>query len=150
MRICGLALLFVSFSALACPDLSGTYARCVSASGTSSNTSDVVISQALSGGITTFTVTETMEEDGSRETSTIVADGVPRTESEETDGMVIDSTTTVSCEGSSALMMGTEISMSGMSIGAINVRSTRSGASLVHTMSGNIMGQEINDTITCN
>ena len=147
MRFIGLALAFASFSAMACPNLSGSYARCVSASG-QGNTTDSVVTQSATGGVTTYTVTETDDESGERSTTQVVADGVARTETDTSGDFPVTSVTTTSCQGD-ALVINVVMSVSGTDIGNIDMNSQRSGNVLTHVMSGSIMGQEISDTIVC-
>ena len=148
MRHLGLALFFVSFSSLACPNLTGNYARCVSQNGQISGSSDVVVTQAVINGATAYTMVSTDDDTGERSTDTIVADGKPVVDVEESDGMSITSTTVTTCQGDT-LVADTDVSVEGQSIGQISMTVVRQGNTMVNTMNGMIMGMEINDTTIC-
>lgn len=65
MRSLLLASLFVSATAVACPDLSGKYAACKMSDGTITDT-DMVISQSVQSGVTVYSTSSTDAETGER------------------------------------------------------------------------------------
>ncbi len=148
MRFLSMVLAFASFSAMACPNLAGRYASCVSESGQSSNTSDVVVSQSAAGGVVTYTVTETDDESGERDTTSIPADGVARTETDDSGDFPMTTVSTTTCSGDT-LVNTAAISTGGEAIGSVNITIHRDGARMVQVVDGMIMGAEISDTIVC-
>jgi len=148
MRLFALAILVASSSAWACPDLSGTFAVCSSASGNAVEETNAVVTQTQENGGYIFTMEATEMEYGNRSTTTIIADGAPRTETEDLDGTIMVTTTTATCDDE-ALIQETEVTMNGMPIGAAHARMVRTGNTLVTTISGQMMGASMNETITC-
>jgi hypothetical protein len=147
MRFIAIAVAFASLSAVACPNLAGKYAVCTSATGMPGST-DLVITQAIANGATVYTMTETSDMDGERETNTIVADGIERVMTEDMDGVVLEAKMKTSCAGD-ALVSSVGISIEGMEFGQIETKMTKVGNKLIQEVSGDILGEDVSDVITC-
>lgn len=148
MRFMTAAVLFVSFSSLACPNLAGNYARCTSATGQAAVSSDVVLAQSVSGGVTTYTLTET-DEEGVRGTTSFIADGVARSEADESNpDFPMTTVTTNVCQGQT-IVSESMISTAGNDIGSVTVVVRREGARMIQEINGMLLGEQIADTVTC-
>ncbi len=144
MRFIALVSILLSTSVLACPNLAGRYAACRSTTGATGGSSDVVITQRASGGVTTYTVVSTDDEDGTRETETMVADG--RARSETSEGLTI--TMIATCPGNS-LQVSVAAKQGNRDLGTVRTSSSKQGNEIRHVIRGRIMNQPINDTVVC-
>lgn len=154
MRTLLLASLFISASAMACPDLSGTYATCRSTTGASTPSSDLVVTQSVSNGVTTYSMTQTDDESQERTTDLVAADGKVITAEESMgEGVVMVINTTYSCTDT-ALVGNVDfaIKMEGGSpenMGQVKMDVVKNGNQLVMTMNGDVMGEPMADVMIC-
>jgi hypothetical protein len=143
MRLLATLALFASFSAVACPDLSGSYKLCIT-SGDVTGT-DLVITQQRVNGAMTYTSVITDPETGSRDTDTIIADGKERvTEAE--DGFT--ERDTYACRGNT-LVGRSVLEFEGQKIGSVDVVVRKEGSRLVSEISGEIGGETLKETQIC-
>lgn len=150
MRALVLFALTVCTTAFACPDLSGTYARCQSnLPDSQSNSTDVVLTQNVLNGVSVFELTETAETTGERETSTFAADGITHVGEQAPDGIPVSANVTIACRGNAALTFQNDILISGQPVGVLHIEVTKEGGRLFKRMSGNLFGTEINEEIVC-
>lgn len=148
MRFCAIVLLLSSFSAMAaCPNLVGTYKKCVNQADGSIDSTDVVITQAVVNGVMTFTSTDT-DADGVRSSSTIVADGVERTETEEEGGIQFSTTSSASCEENALVVSGSAI-MNGEEVGSFETVIAKEGSKMISVSNDNLNGEESNTMVVC-
>lgn len=149
MRTLAIALALVSTSALACPNLAGTYATCRSTTGASTGSTDVVVAQKVVNGVTVYSVTSTDDESQERETEEMIADGKTRTETEsspETGEIVLSAT--YKCSGDA--LIGTQsVVWQNAPVADIDQNITKSGNTLTIAISGQAFGQEMQDTLVC-
>lgn len=150
MRALVIFALTVTTSAMACPELAGTYARCQSnVPDSQSNSTDVVLTQSVVNGINIFELTETAEATGERETSSFPADGVTYEGEQAPDGLPISANVTISCRGTEALTFKNDIFLAGQPVGVFNTEVTKQGGRLFKRLTGNLFGTEINEEIVC-
>lgn len=146
MRSLVLASLFVSASAMACPDLSGTYPVC--RSNTNSNPDqNMVISQSVVDGVTVYSTTSTDSETGDVTTDTLAADGKEVVETSP-DGLPITLKYTASCT-ENALVMNLGMAIGADSIGTITASVTKEGNALVTRTTGTVMGEDVSEETIC-
>lgn len=150
MRTFALAALFVSSTALACPDLSGHYATCRSTNGTVDNTSDVTISQNNTNGLTTYTLKETNDTTGETDTTDIKADAktYTTTQIDPDSGVSITLAQTTTCEGNALNIMMVE-SAEDQQVVHLMVKITKEGSQVIQEYSGEAMGQPVSDRVIC-
>ncbi len=148
MRSLVIAALFVSTSAFACPELTGSYASCRSTTGSMGGMTDVVVTQAVQNGVTVYTIISTDNETQERSQEKIVADGVVRTETVTENGVELTVTSSNSCPGS-ALLMAQAISYQGQDVVTLNMNISKSGNTVTMAISGNSMGNQIAETLIC-
>lgn len=144
MRSLLLASLFISASAMACPDLSGTYAACKRADGTVTDT-DMVITQAVQSGVTVYSTTSTDAESGERSSDEVITNGAVETETDES-GVTMSSS--ASCEGD-AVTMNVGLQYQGQNLGSISVVTKKEGNALVSRSSGTLNGEAFEDMSIC-
>lgn len=151
MRLLSFIFIFVSSSALACPDLSGTYASCRSLTSSDSTSSDVVVSQRLVNGQTVYTVTASDDETAERSTENLQADGkvVVTKMTDPESGMEFDLYTLMACEGTNSLYIASRIIFQEQTLGTIVTNIKKEGSSLRMTSKGKAMDQEINEESIC-
>lgn len=145
MRLFALIILMTSFSAMACPNLAGSY-KCRSTTG---DETLLNITQALTNGITTYTLTTT-DEAGDESTEVVKANG-KTTSSIETDpdsGMRVSTYITGSCP-SEAFAMKVAIYMGNELLVNVTTRFSKSGNQLHQQLSGSAMGETVSDKIIC-
>ncbi len=144
-----LIFILVSLSALACPNLAGSYSVCRSETGNEADSTDVVVTQSIQNRVTVYTMTGT-DDEGSRTTQTIIADGKARTEKieDEDSGLTFELVTQASCKGQ-ALEMKISTKLQGQNLGSVTSVTSKRGSSLVTRTTGQMMGQTIKDTVTC-
>lgn len=132
------SLLALSFSSLACPDLSGRYMTCTS---TDDFAPEYMI---ISNDLRTNTYTMTDKYDGEEESTTMMTVGVVTTESSE-DGVT---TYTVSCQGDALIMSGT---MTGSELnGTISgIMKKSNGALVMNTTVDFGGGMQFSNNVTC-
>ena len=150
MRLLAVVVAFSSFSAFAaCPNLAGKYSACRSTSGTMSGSNDVVVTQKVKNGITTYTITSTDDESQERSTEELIADGKTRTTKETDPDMgEIVSTSTYSCSGVKVVGKQT-MSVQGEILMDMTQEIQKKNATVEIDMYGNAFGQEMQDTLIC-
>ncbi|MBY0517196.1 MAG: hypothetical protein K2P81_09820 [Bacteriovoracaceae bacterium] len=141
---------FISTSAFACPNLTGSYTVCRSTTGATEGSSDVVVTQSVVNGATVYSLTSTDDETQERSSDSVIADGQVRTisETDSQSGLVIVTSTQASCVGN-ALVLKTSSSIQGQEIANVNMTVSKSGNTLSQVVSGQAFGQPINDTVNC-
>lgn len=151
MRSLAIAALFITTSALACPDLSGTYAVCRSQTGNGSDSTDMVITQSVTNKITTYTVTSTDAETNERTTETLKADGktVTASETDPESGITIQLSTNVACNGNKALNINMKVIFNGEVASHVTTTVSKSGKTMTMVTKGTSMDEEINETVIC-
>lgn len=148
MRLLVSGLLLISFSALACPDLSGSYPLCRSTTGGTAGSRDMVISQKMENGITTYILSYLEEDSQERVSEVIIADGEVRTHTGESESGPLQASTKASCQGEK-LIYHSNLSVQDGEIAAINGTVVKSGQSLIQEMNGHIFGSPVSDQIIC-
>jgi hypothetical protein len=148
MRIFAVVLAFSSFNALACPNLAGQYARCVSSTGVSAESTDVVVTQSIQNKVTTYTFTSTDSDTQERHQNTFIADGRTYSTSERDpeSGWVMETKLSLRCVGQSLHFRSFAI-LDGEEIAHTNQIFTKQGKQIQSKMEGRIMGQAISDLI---
>lgn len=123
--------LLLSTSAFACPNLSGSYGRCTSITTGEVTSLDLVISQSVSGSVTTYTVTSTDPETYERTTTIFKADGevVSQTMTDPESGMSFDVQTRTYCQ-STDLKVDMELYYQGERLGKADFSASKSGSSV--------------------
>lgn len=101
MRLIALASLLISFSTLACPDLSGAYKICQS-SRTAESSPGMKVSQRNLNGVTTYRVETENPYTGMNEAEEMIADGMARIQDEGSDEDLLFKKSFI-CEGESLL-----------------------------------------------
>lgn len=150
MRLALLVTLFLGSTAFACPDLTGTYARCQSnLTETQSNSVDLRITQGVLNGVSFYELAETWEHSGVRQVQRFLADGVTHVGAPSTDVIPVSMNMAISCQGSDALVFGAEIFVSGASAGTILTEMKKTGDVLTKTVTGNFMGKEWVEEVVC-
>lgn len=140
MRLIAIASLFMSFSALACPDLSGTYKTCIDNGKLS--TVDNVVTVSTVNGVASFSMTSTDAETGERTTDVLVADGQTKLNVESDEYATYTDKTTTVCEGNTVKVVTSfiiETQGTRQESPAIHLTLTKSGNKLVGTTNGNIL-----------
>lgn len=148
MRLLAASLLLLSVSAMACPDLAGSYPICRSTTGESSGSKDMVISQNTERGITTYTMSMVNEETQETESEILIADGKTRNDTAESEMGTLTASLIVVCSGE-ALVSKMAISAEAGEIAAINNTMTKSGKTLVQDVTGHLFGEEMKEHLIC-
>lgn len=150
MRFIVIAGLFSSLSAMACPDLAGTYSTCRSITGNTSGSTDMVITQSTQNKVTTYTIVSTDSETNERETETYRADGkiTSSTITDPDSGIVLTMSSVVKCAGY-ALNLNMKVNMSGQQVADMTSSMSKSNKQLTIKMTGSNFGEEINETLIC-
>lgn len=151
MRTLALALIALSSSAFACPDLAGTYAVCRSQTGNTAGSTNMVITQATANKVTTYSVTSTDADTNERTTETFKADGktVSNTQTDPDSGITLQLATTISCVSTSAVKINMIVNFNGEQAANIVQTISKSGKTLTMKTTGNNMGEEMNETVIC-
>ncbi len=150
MRLLALAMSFVSVSAFACPDLTGSYPICRMASGELTSTNDVIISQTELNGITTYSYASTDTADYQRVTVEITADGQPYSEdvTDPETNVTYTETSSVHCMGE-ILHIVINTSHQGQALGTTNVEVNKTRNQLIQKTYGSFMGHDFSETTVC-
>ena len=150
MRFLTLAFVLTSASAFACPDLSGTYAACRSTTGSSAGSSEIVVSQSIDAdGITTYVMTSTGDEAHERKTESVVVNGIPVSETDESQGFPITFTSVATCTGDESLDLNGNIKVQGQDMVTVLIQVTKANGVMTQTFTGSIMGQDVSDVQNC-
>lgn len=145
MKMLSVCALFLSFQALACPDLSGTYALCRAQNGIMKNLKDVVMTQNLDNSYPTFTLQSTEVATGKASTQIMKADGVSVSK---TDRHGVMETTRTYCDGN-ALIQEIIYSQTGVVLGTGQRVMIKDGAILTTTILGNLGTEVLRDQLIC-
>lgn len=130
MRALLVAVTFISTSAMACPNLAGSYKVCRSTTGHSSGSTDMVVSQSVQNKVTVYNVSATNAETQTRETEVYKTDGKPVVAKYEDSGMVLVTKTVSTCAGTT-LNINVDMSLNGQEMGWSKVKVTKAGKQLV-------------------
>lgn len=131
MRAFALVFLISTSTALACPNLLGQYKECVSTTGNSAGSTDMLVKQSVQNRITTFVVSATSNESGERETETYKADGKTSVQviTDPDSGMSMETATQVSCSGN-YLNINIKVKFMGEAAGYSKVKVSKNGSEL--------------------
>jgi hypothetical protein len=150
MNLLLLIITFASSFVFACPNLAANYSSCISSSGDSSNSTDVVVSQKLENGMMIYTIKAKDSQSGEEETTVMIADGKTR-KIEETDpdtGMVFVQKETYTCNnqilvGKMTLQIDNEVMLD------VSMTTKKVGSQMISEIKGTSAGVTINDLVTC-
>ncbi|WP_408095473.1 hypothetical protein ACJVC5_10555 [Peredibacter sp. HCB2-198] len=150
MRFIAAFALFTSFSAMACPDLSGTYTACRSQTGSTAGSTDVVITQAIQNRATTYSMTSTDPDTNERKTETYRADGriVSETITDPDSGMTISMSSVVKCVNNT-VNMNMKVTMAGQQVANVTTVMSKANKQLTMKMTGKNFDEPINETLIC-
>lgn len=150
MRFIAITAMFFSVSAFACPDLSGKYAACISQTGNTAGSNDMVVTQTTQNKITTYTITSTDAESNESSTEVYRADGklVSNSIKDPESGMVLVMSSLVKCAGT-ALSMNMKVSMNNELVADMLTNVTKAGKQLTIKMTGNNLGESVTETLIC-
>ena len=145
-----IAALFTSTFALACPDLSGTYAVCRSTTGQLSGASDLVVTQENTDEGTDYLMVSTNDETQEREYGPLIADGklITAVGTDADTGMQV-TTTIISTCGENDVLSKLAVSFGDMKVLDIAVQYFKVGNQLHQVTSGSTMQGPVNDTVIC-
>lgn len=147
MRTLLFLTVFATTQALACPNLSGKYAECRDQNGQVTAT-NMIISQKVNQGVTTYTVTTTSAEDGQTLTEQHTADGKITIENQ-TDpetGWTFQMASTSTCEAKTTLSIAWTIKIDGELAADVITKAKKEAHRLVITSKG-LSGDEQIDNI---
>lgn len=132
MRTLATALLFISTSSFACPNLAGTYATCHSLTGQSEGQTDMVVSQKIQNKITIYEVNAISNETNEREYAVYKADGKKNTQviTDEDSGMTLETSSVISCTNK-ALNIRMDMKLDGHSVGYQTISISKVGQQLI-------------------
>jgi hypothetical protein len=150
MKIFSIFSLFFTYSILACPNLAGQYANCISQTGDNSNTTDVTITQITEAKVTTYTITATDSISGETEQKIMIADGKTRTTSE-TDpatGLTFKESQSFSCKNN-VLFGKMLITFNNSEMLNVNLETNKVDGIVQIKMKGSSMDQPIDDLVIC-
>ncbi len=148
MRSLLIASIFISATAMACPDLAGTYATCKNKAGEITDTNLVITQAVRSDGVTVYTTTSTDQETGERVTDDLVADGKEVTSETTESGVSIVTRETTSCEGDS-VVMNAAFDIQAQTVGEISISVNKEGSVMMTRTSGQIFGETQDDETIC-
>lgn len=143
-------LVLVSFSTLACPNLTGTYLKCSSLTGQPADISDLKIEQNMINGTTVYEIHSKDPSTGDLKTERYEANGVPvvTTIPDAESGTSVTTETTASCKRDD-LNLSLKITMDSNKIADLKVKVNLKNGQLTQIYSGESMGEPVNDTIIC-
>jgi hypothetical protein len=149
MRFLALTAVLFSFSSMACPNLAGEYLSCRSLTGSTEAPVNMKITQKLDGGVTIYDVTSTDSETNDSSTESYRADGkmYSSTTVDPDFGTMVQSMTTT-CKKDSVSIVG-KITMSGQVAVTFTLEQKKINGQLISTMKGQMMGEDLADTIVC-
>lgn len=145
-----LAFALLTSTAFACPDISGKYNACISSSGDTANSKDILIEQKIINKIHNIIVTSTDSETQQRSTDTFKADGkkwITKTTDPET-GFTLVTETNTSCIDQ-YLVIKTLMTLNGEELANMTVKMTKANGELIQEISGDSLGTEISDKVNC-
>ncbi len=150
MRVFAALLALTSVSAFAaCPNLAGTYATCTSTTGAMEGSTELIVSQKTTGGVTVYSISSIDNESHERESEELIADGKTRSESaQDPEYGQITASITYKCSGNA--MIGNEnLLVEGQPFLDINHATVKSGNTITRTYSGTLLGMPFEDTLIC-
>ncbi|MES2526781.1 MAG: hypothetical protein V4598_06825 [Bdellovibrionota bacterium] len=150
MRVLAVIFALSSFSAIAaCPNLAGTYAVCRSTTGSISTSTELIVTQATTGGVTTYSFSSIDDETHERDADEMIADGKTRSETAQDPNYgEVKVSITYKCSGNS--LVGNEnILMEGQHFLDINHETTKSGNTITRKFTGTVIGYPVEDTLIC-
>lgn len=138
----------ISFSAMACPNIQGTYKTCLSQTN-QMDAAQAVITRRAQGNIALFTVT-TRNAMGEATTENYRADGklINSRHKDPDSGMVLDYNTTTTCTATHMTVVQ-EMKMEGTTISDMKMVFSRDGSKLKLQASGTVFGESVEDVVTC-
>lgn len=152
MKVILLILSIITFPAysLACPNLAGNYAKCISKSGDHSNTLDVKVQQTTSQSITTYNISAKDEISREVETKTLIADGKTKiqVQNDTEIGLSLNKKETVACK-EDALIHTLTIDVNKSQIANITTITKMSGNAMLIQIKGISKDVVVDDLITC-
>ncbi len=133
----------------ACPNLAGTYATCRSTTGSIGGSTELVVTQNTTNGVTVYTFSSIDDETHERDADEMIADGKTRSETAQDPNYgELKASITYKCTGSS--LVGNEnLLMEGETFMDINHETTKSGNTLTRKYTGVVIGYPIEDTLIC-
>jgi hypothetical protein len=147
MRSLVLTSLLLSATAIACPDLSGSYPVCRSHDPEQKPDQNMVVTQTVENGVSIYNMTATDGETEQTVTQSFRADGRDYPQISY-DGPSIDVSYSTSCIGES-LVVAVKISAQESSAGALTSTMTKEGNALITRTTGNVMGIEVSEETIC-
>jgi hypothetical protein len=150
LKTIALIALFVSFSALACPNLTGKYFTCRSETGASTPNSDLEITQKIVAGVTQYWISYIDQETQEPVTDHMIADGKVHTTTERDpeSGWVMTNKVKATCVGSQLKVEATML-IDNQNIAQVKILMSKNGTALKQVTNGHFMGETINDTTYC-
>lgn len=150
MRASFIAASLFSFSALACPQLSGSYMVCTNSNGQESEMSKVMIEQKVINRITHYTIRSQDPRSGDEREENYIADGKLKvsTMTDTDTGTVVRTETKASCQGN-FLNLSLSVTIDGQSLAKIFTKVSKENNSLVQVFSGESMGEAVSYTSVC-
>jgi hypothetical protein len=149
MRVLAISALFVSLSAMACPDLAGTYLTCRSTITSRVGDTDMVVAQSIINGVTVYSISAVSDESGEREVTTINADGKKYTEQfEPQEGFRVVVTSSATCEGN-VLKVKINTKLNGENQGDLTMDVSKNGNQINQAIYGEVFGENVSDNVIC-
>jgi uncharacterized protein YcgI (DUF1989 family) len=148
MRLLALSSLLAVTSAMACPDLAGTYKNCRSTTGQGLSYHDVVMAQTVDKGITTYILNMINDEDNAASEDVMVTDGQARSQTDETDMGKLEMTSTSSCEGDMLHNMAS-MTLDGEEVAEVMTMFSKENGTMTYKITGQVFGLPAEDTIIC-
>ena len=142
MRALLMTSVLLSTTAIACPNLAGTYATCRAIHGHASGSTNMIVSQKVQSRVTTFKVSAKNNETQETESEVYIADGKTRTEvdADPDSGMTLRTSRTISCLGTT-LNINMNATLDGQSVGSTAIKVYKNGKQLI-VDSKNFDGEE--------
>lgn len=150
MRVLAAIFAFSSFSAFAaCPNLAGTYANCRSTTGSVGGSTELIVTQKETAGVTTYTFSAINDETQERDADDLIADGISRSETAQDPNYgEVKVSLVYKCSGDS--LIGNEnVLVQGMPFLDLHNTSVKTGNTLTRTYTGTVIGYPIQDTHIC-
>jgi hypothetical protein len=150
MRLIIILSLAFSFSALACPNLSGNYPVCRSTTEVRADATDMIVKQQIQRGITIYEITSTDGDTQERQTEIFRTDGRNYNESQVDDenGWTLQTITNARCAGD-ILKISQTVKINGEIFAELKLDVTKVGGQLIQDVSGHMMEQEVSDKVIC-
>lgn len=139
-----------SFSALACPNLSGTYLACTNSNGQESEMAKVVIEQKVINKVTHYTIRSQDPRTGDEREENYIADGKLKVASmtDSDTGTVVRTETRATCQNT-FLNLSLNVTIDGQSLAKIATKVSKENSALIQVFSGDSMGEPVSYTSVC-